>query len=96
MSTSRVAAPQREWEDLAHLDPLWAILTIKDKQFGKWDREEFFNSGQAEIDTLMQSCGFDRGNNGKALDFGCGVGRLSRALRFYFKKFMGWIFLKRW
>jgi len=89
MSTSRVAAAQREWEDLAHLDPLWAILTVKEKQFGKWDRDEFFCSGQAEIDALMRSCGFSTGNNGRALDFGCGVGRLSRALRSYFGEVYG-------
>jgi 2-polyprenyl-3-methyl-5-hydroxy-6-metoxy-1,4-benzoquinol methylase len=84
MSLLRVAAPVREWEDLARLDPLWAIQSEMGKQFGRWDREEFFASGQREIDALMRSCGFDAGNNGTALDFGCGVGRLSRALRSYF------------
>jgi 2-polyprenyl-3-methyl-5-hydroxy-6-metoxy-1,4-benzoquinol methylase len=89
MSMSRVDAAKREWEDLAHLDPLWAILTEKKKQFGKWDREEFFATGQAEIDALMRSCGFSSGNNGRALDFGCGVGRLSRALHSYFGEVHG-------
>jgi len=83
-SMLRVDAAKREWEDLAHVDPLWAILTEKSKQFGKWDREEFFVTGQAEIDALMSSNGFHSGDNGRALDFGCGVGRLSRALRSYF------------
>src|SRR5205807_547797 len=79
----------RDWEDLAHLDPLFAILTAEGKQFGKWDRNEFFTSGQLEIDTLMRSCGFNSGDNGRALDFGCGVGRLSRALRPYFSEVFG-------
>lgn len=76
-------------KDLAHLDPLFAILSDKRKQFGKWDREEFFASGQQEIDVLMSSCGFVAGNNGRVLDFGCGVGRLSRGLRSYFAEVYG-------
>jgi 2-polyprenyl-3-methyl-5-hydroxy-6-metoxy-1,4-benzoquinol methylase len=86
---SKVNAAKREWEDLAHLDPLWAILTEKRKQFGKWGREEFFATGQAEIDMLMTSCGFNSGNNGRALDFGCGVGRLSKGLSSYFGEVHG-------
>ena len=89
MSISRITAHQRDWEDLAHLDPLFAILTKEGKEFGKWDREEFFAAGQAEIDSLMSSCGFRAGDNGMALDFGCGVGRLSRALRSYFGEVYG-------
>ena len=54
MSVSRTAVTQREWEDLANLDPLFAILTDKSKQFGRWSREEFFASGQQEIDALKQ------------------------------------------
>jgi SAM-dependent methyltransferase len=84
-----LASAKREWEELARLDPLWAILTDTNKQFGKWDQEEFFATGQVEIDILMRLCGFDRGNNGRALDFGCGVGRLSRGLQSYFGEVHG-------
>lgn len=80
---------QQQWEELAQLDPLFAILTEKEKQYGKWDEEEFFASGRAEIDRLMASCGFQAGDNGRALDFGCGVGRLSRTLRAYFGEVYG-------
>jgi SAM-dependent methyltransferase len=89
MSVSRTAVTQREWEDLANLDPLFAILTDKSKQFGRWSREEFFASGQQEIDALMESCQLGPGNNGRVLDFGCGVGRLSLALRSYFDEVYG-------
>jgi SAM-dependent methyltransferase len=89
MSVARTAATQREWEDLANLDPLFAILTDKSKQFGRWSREEFFASGQKEIDALMESCQLTPGNNGRVLDFGCGVGRLSTALRSYFAEVYG-------
>lgn len=88
-SSLRFGSHRREWEELAHLDPLFAILTEKGKQFGKWDREDFFASGRVEIDTLMESCGFKGCNNGTALDFGCGVGRLSKVLRSYFGEVYG-------
>ncbi|MFZ0806456.1 MAG: class I SAM-dependent methyltransferase [Candidatus Sulfotelmatobacter sp.] len=80
---------QREWEDLAHLDPLWAILSDRRMQFGHWDQQEFFAAGEREITTLMNSRGISRGNNGRVLDFGCGVGRLSRALLDYFHEVYG-------
>ncbi len=89
MSISETVTTQREWEDLAHLDPLWAILSDSEKRFGGWDWEEFFTSGQREIDALMSSSGFAPGDNGRVLDFGCGVGRLSRALRSYFGEVYG-------
>ncbi len=85
----RTEVTQREWEDLARLDPLWAILSDNAKQFGRWDQEEFFASGQLEIDALMSSCRLTTGNNGRVLDFGCGVGRLARALRPYFGEVYG-------
>ncbi len=88
-SALRVALPQREWEDLACLDPLWGILSAPSKQFGKWDMVEFFASGNAEIEKLMMSCALSRGDNGKVLDFGCGVGRLSKALVPYFGQVYG-------
>ena len=89
MSVTRTVVTRREWEDLARLDPFWAILSDNSKQFGKWDREEFFASGRQEIETLMKTCGLMAGNNGRVLDFGCGVGRLSRALRSYFADVYG-------
>jgi ubiquinone/menaquinone biosynthesis C-methylase UbiE len=84
-----ISTTRREWEDLAKLDPLWAILTDPEKQFGRWDIKDFFASGQDEIDDLMRTCGLTRGSNGKVLDFGCGVGRLSRALGQYFEEVYG-------
>jgi SAM-dependent methyltransferase len=86
---SEAAQTQREWEDLAQLDPLWAILTDRGHQFGGWDANEFFASGEREVGELMQSCGLGAGDNGRALDFGCGVGRLSRALCAYFGEVHG-------
>ena len=89
LTKSKVAVTQGEWEDLAHLDPLWAVLSDNTMQFGRWDQAEFFASGQREIDALMRSCGLHHGDHGKVLDFGCGAGRLSRALLPYFGEVYG-------
>ena len=78
------ATTQAEWEDLAALDPLWAILSDDQKQFGRWSIEEFLAAGQREIDDLMAVCGLKQGSNGRVLDFGCGAGRLSRCSTFVF------------
>jgi ubiquinone/menaquinone biosynthesis C-methylase UbiE len=49
---------------------------------GKWDQREFFRTGEREIDEVMTASaklGYPNGRE-RALDFGCGVGRLTRAL----------------
>lgn len=72
---------KQDWEDLGSLDPLWAILTYPRTRFGRWDITKFIASGEAEVDALMQaiaSLGVPREKE-LLLDFGCGVGRLTRA-----------------
>lgn len=74
---------KKTWESLAEHDALWAVLTDDSKSGGKWDISEFMATGEAEIDAVMThlarfGCTPDRG--GVALDFGCGVGQLTRAL----------------
>jgi ubiquinone/menaquinone biosynthesis C-methylase UbiE len=77
---------QRNWEGLARKDPLWAILADPSKKGGRWDVEEFFNTGQREIDDLMKHIDSLHVNMARdsAMDFGCGVGRVSQALAHYF------------
>jgi len=73
---------QQDWNDLAELDPLWAILSAPDKRHGRWDLETFFESGRIQIDRTIAhgaQLGYPRDHD-SALDFGCGVGRLTRAL----------------
>lgn len=84
-------AHRRDWQDLAELDPRWAILSAADKQHGGWDLEEFLETGRKEIDALMghvERLGLPRQRR-RALDFGCGVGRLSRALAAHFAEAVG-------
>lgn len=64
------------------MDPFWGVCSGPDVRFGRWDRDAFFLSGEREIDALMASLeplGMPALRE-RALDFGCGVGRLTRAL----------------
>lgn len=78
---------QRNWEGLAQADPLWAICTDPTKRNSRWTREEFFATGRKEIDAVLgyaAGIGICIDRTLPALDFGCGVGRLTRALAEYF------------
>jgi SAM-dependent methyltransferase len=71
------------WEHLAQTDPLWAICTASNKRGGKWDVAEFFATGEAEISKMLTHLtliGLKPQWDGRALDFGCGIGRLTQAL----------------
>jgi SAM-dependent methyltransferase len=81
-SDSLLSKHKRDWDDLGRVDPLWAILTDSRQRFGKWNVEAFFATGAAEIAHVMEQAsglGMPRQRRA-ALDFGCGVGRLTRAL----------------
>lgn len=79
------------WSALGEDDPLWAILSDPDKRGGRWDAERFFAAGEAEIAAIDQHCqAFGRPRERRlALDFGCGVGRLSRALASRYAQVVG-------
>jgi len=82
---------ERDWNELAQLDPYWAIVTSPGKRFGRWDRDEFFATGTAEADNLMrvvERLAYPR-ERGRALDFGCGLGRMTRALAAHFEECVG-------
>jgi SAM-dependent methyltransferase len=82
---------QGNWNEFGKLDPLWAILTEPGKEGNKWGIDDFFKTGTREIDELI---GFVRSiglspQAGEALDFGCGVGRLTQALCAHFDSATG-------
>jgi ubiquinone/menaquinone biosynthesis C-methylase UbiE len=82
---------KQEWEELASVDPLWAILTGPEYRGGRWELSEFFDTGEAEISQVLRLAD-DLGEpvrRERALDFGCGVGRLSRALSMRFRECVG-------
>jgi SAM-dependent methyltransferase len=81
---------QKNWDALGNIDAFGNILTDPAKK-GKWKEEEFFKNGEEEISALMQYIdllGVDLRRK-RALDFGCGVGRLSQALCRYFDECCG-------
>jgi ubiquinone/menaquinone biosynthesis C-methylase UbiE len=82
---------QDDWENIGERDPYWGILSHPGKRGGKWDLDEFFDSGRLEVDGLMEHLGdlFDSCNHNAALDFGCGVGRITRSLAKYFNTVIG-------
>ena len=86
-----VGGQRTDWDDLAQLDPFWAILSDPTRRGGRWDVGEFFGTGRDEIDALMRSAsGFGLpAHRRRALDVGCGVGRLTRALAQRFDEVLG-------
>ena len=80
------------WDRHAQRDPLWAILSDTTKRDGKWDVTRFFQTGISEIATLLYELdaqNFAPPRRGSALDFGCGVGRLTQALAPHFERVVG-------
>ncbi len=79
------------YEKLGHEDPLYAVLSDKRRRHNRWEPEEFFRTGTREIRAVLQyveGLGVELGREA-ALDFGCGVGRLSRALAEQFHGVVG-------
>jgi SAM-dependent methyltransferase len=81
---------RKNWDEFGRTDPMWAILTNPDKRYNKWEIKEFFQTGINEIDSVFDYLNsLNLRPNGTALDFGCGVGRLTQALCNYFEECYG-------
>ncbi|MEK7166087.1 MAG: methyltransferase domain-containing protein [Patescibacteria group bacterium] len=82
---------QASWNNLADTDPLWAILQVPVKKGRLWKRAEFFATGKTEIDGVMEKINQLKFKlvYEKALDFGCGVGRMTQHLAHYFREVYG-------
>ena len=82
---------QRDWEALAALDPLYAILSAAEAKHGGWDTDAFLATGIDDVarilavaDTLGRPA-----VRGASFELGCGVGRLTRALASHFARSFG-------
>lgn len=81
-----LAELRKGWDRAAIEDPMFNILSLPEHANGGWPEDEFFDSGAAEVGGLIDrlvavnpQLSFRR-----ALDFGCGIGRLTRALTGWF------------
>jgi len=88
---NRIRNNKQAWEDLAELDTCWSILTYPKQKFGKWNIDEFFLTGKHEVISLLE---YSRKINypekyERVLDFGCGMGRLSRYFAAKFQRYYG-------
>ncbi|MBI4132362.1 MAG: class I SAM-dependent methyltransferase [Candidatus Sungbacteria bacterium] len=82
---------QKNWHRFGQIDPFYFILTDKNRKGRKWREEEFFETGVREIDGVLAAAR-SRGvqiHFNRALDFGCGVGRLTQRLADYFGEVYG-------
>jgi SAM-dependent methyltransferase len=87
----KLRSQQKQWNQLAVQDPLWAILANPDKRNRRWDLDEFFATGRDEVQELMhriEGLGYPAAR-GCALDFGCGIGRNTQALADWFDHVTG-------
>lgn len=81
---------RRAWRDWGAVNPLYAILTDPRYRDGG-DVEEFLETGRGTVASVLamtDEVGLAR-QRGDALDFGCGVGRLTWALAEHFDEVVG-------
>jgi ubiquinone/menaquinone biosynthesis C-methylase UbiE len=79
------------WEDWGRVDPFWAVLGQADTRHGRWDVDRFFATGVDMVATMLTHAQYygRPARRGTALDFGCGLGRLTRALAPQFERTHG-------
>jgi len=72
----------RDWERFARTEPYWAVLTdgrFRGESLSESAREAFYATGERHVDHVFTALAAINGASGapdRALDFGCGVGRL--------------------
>jgi SAM-dependent methyltransferase len=80
-----------DWTRLGRSDPLWAVLANPEQRHGGWDPNAFLATGREEVRAALEhACdlGLAPGRD-RALDFGCGAGRLSAALADHVRSVIG-------
>lgn len=82
---------EKDWEKFAKTDPLWSIITFKDKRGNRWQIDDFFATGEKHLNQILEFVEKSHASFkfGKALDFGCGVGRVTQALAARFTEVNG-------
>jgi SAM-dependent methyltransferase len=87
----KVAREGARWEEIARQDPMWAILAYPEGKYGHWSEERFFRTGVERVDQFLTHAAALSRPLGReaALDFGSGLGRLTRALAARFDHVIG-------
>ncbi len=82
---------RKTYEKLGREDPFYAVLTAECFRNNRWDVEEFFATGETEVADVFGYLSRTAPvfNRDSALDFGCGVGRLTQALATRFDNVIG-------
>lgn len=79
------------WDKLASVNPMSSILVDNKKIHKDWLIDNFFSTGYSEMSDLVST--MSRNNisckKHKAMDFGCGIGRLTQALAEEFDEVVG-------
>lgn len=79
------------WESAGERNPFGVILTGADRAPRDWNVAEFFETGVRDVNRLMAELEGIAPQllRRSALDFGCGVGRITRALSSHFNTALG-------
>jgi SAM-dependent methyltransferase len=82
---------KQDWEELASVDPLWAVLGTGGAKRGRWQLERFLATGEADVEAAVaESARLGRpAGRKRVLDFGCGIGRLARPFASRFDEYVG-------
>lgn len=83
----------RAWKRWGEIDPYFSVVTRQEFRAGAIDtyRREFFEGGEAYVRDMLDIIAnqFPTMQFGRALDFGCGVGRLALPLARHFSEVTG-------
>ena len=89
-----MANPEKDWHRFGELDPYYGVFSsneLKNDKLTEEKKEEFFASGVRHIQLCFDVASkiFNFHPGGQALDFGCGVGRLTCAMAPHFSEVVG-------
>jgi ubiquinone/menaquinone biosynthesis C-methylase UbiE len=81
----------RDWNRLGRRNAFGAILTGGSGAIQAWNTDAFFATGGLDVGRFMTNLSdlAAGSKRGRALDFGCGVGRITRALAAHFDSVTG-------
>lgn len=81
----------RDWDRLGRENPYGAILTGDSGALSAWDTDAFFATGRTDVAQFVADLAriAPHVRRGRVLDFGCGVGRITRSLAAHFDSVVG-------